>query len=53
MPFSNESFARLRSAFFSQLNPTLEEIAEMKTAVSEAVTNAIVHAIKEKKARLK
>ena len=40
----NESFARVVvGAFFSQLNPTLEELADVKTAVSEAVTNAIVH----------
>ncbi len=41
---SNESFARATvSAFVSQLDPTLEELADIKTAVSEAVTNAIVH----------
>lgn len=41
----NESFARVVvGAFASQLNPTLEEIADMKTAVSEAVTNCIIHA---------
>ena len=40
----NERFARVcASAFASQLDPTVEEIAEIKTAVSEAVTNAIVH----------
>jgi stage II sporulation protein AB (anti-sigma F factor) len=40
----NESFARAAvSAFAAQLSPTLEEIADIKTAVSEAVTNAIVH----------
>jgi len=40
----NEAFARVAvGAFFSQLNPTLEELADVKTAVSEAVTNAIVH----------
>ena len=40
----NESFARVAvSAFLVQLNPTLEEINDVKTAVSEAVTNAIVH----------
>jgi stage II sporulation protein AB (anti-sigma F factor) len=40
----NESFARLViSAFVLPLNPTLEELADVKTAVSEAVTNAIVH----------
>ena len=41
----NESFARvLCSAFISALDPTLEEICDIKTAVSEAVTNCIVHA---------
>ncbi len=41
---ANESFARVAvSAFFAQLDPTVEEIADIKTAVSEAVTNAIVH----------
>lgn len=41
---ANEALARLTvSAFASQLNPTLEELADIKTAVSEAVTNAIVH----------
>lgn len=40
----NEEFARVTvSAFASQLNPTLEEIADIRTAVSEAVTNAIIH----------
>ncbi|MBE5960058.1 MAG: anti-sigma F factor [Lachnospiraceae bacterium] len=40
----NESFARtVVAAFASQLNPTLEEIADIKTAVSEAVTNCIIH----------
>lgn len=41
----NESFARVVvGAFAAQLNPTLEELADIKTAVSEAVTNAIIHA---------
>lgn len=41
---SNESFARTAAACFAaQLDPTLEEINDIKTAVSEAVTNAIVH----------
>ena len=40
----NESFARMVvSAFMVPLNPTMEEMADVKTAVSEAVTNAIVH----------
>ena len=41
----NESFARVAvAAFIAQLDPTVEEISDIKTAVSEAVTNAIVHA---------
>lgn len=44
---SNESFARVAvTAFIAQLDPTLEEINDIKTAVSEAVTNCIVHAYK-------
>lgn len=40
----NESFARsVVAAFVAQLDPTIEELAEVKTAVSEAVTNAIIH----------
>lgn len=40
----NESFVRVSvAAFCTQLNPTLEEVADIKTAVSEAVTNAIIH----------
>ncbi len=43
----NESFARnVVASFFTQLNPTLEQIEDLKTAVSEAVTNCIVHAYK-------
>ncbi len=41
---SNEAFARISvAAFASQLDPTIEEMADIKTAVSEAVTNCIVH----------
>lgn len=41
---SNESFARVVvAAFLTRLNPTMEEVADIKTAVSEAVTNAIIH----------
>ena len=41
----NESFARVVvAAFCTRLDPTLEEISDFKTAVSEAVTNAIIHA---------
>ena len=46
---TNESFARIAvSAFVSQLDPTIEELADIKTAVSEAVTNCIIHAYEEK-----
>lgn len=46
---ANESFARsCVAAFASQLDPTLEEISDIKTAVSEAITNCIVHAYCEK-----
>ena len=42
---SNEAFARVAvGAFVSQLDPTVEELADIKTAVSEAVTNCTVHA---------
>lgn len=41
---SNEAFARIAvAAFASQLDPTIEEIADIKTSVSEAVTNSIIH----------
>ena len=41
---TNEAFARISvAAFVAQLDPTIEEISDIKTAVSEAVTNAIVH----------
>lgn len=40
----NEGFARLAvAAFIASMNPTMEEMADIKTAVSEAVTNAIIH----------
>jgi len=40
----NEAFARIAvAAFVSQLDPTMEELNDLKTAVSEAVTNAIIH----------
>ena len=46
---ANESFARVAvAAFLSQLNPTLEEVADVKTALSEAVTNCVVHAYEGK-----
>ena len=41
---SNEGFARVAvAAFCTRLNPTLEEVADIKTALSEAITNAIIH----------
>ena len=46
---SNEGFARAAvSCFAAQMDPTLNELEDIKTAVSEAVTNAIVHAYPEK-----
>lgn len=46
---TNEAFARIvAAAFVSQLDPTLEELADVKTAVSEAVTNAIIHGYENK-----
>lgn len=45
----NEGFARaVVSSFVTPLDPTLEELADLKTAVSEAVTNCIVHGYKDK-----
>ena len=45
----NEAFARIAvAAFIAQLDPTVEEVADIKTAVSEAVTNAIIHGYEEK-----
>lgn len=46
---ANEAFARLvAAAFAAQLDPTLEELADLKTAISEAVTNAIIHGYEQK-----
>ena len=46
---NNEAFARITvAAFASQLDPTIEEISDIKTAVSEAVTNCIVHGYEDK-----
>jgi len=51
---ANESFARVAvSAFFAILDPTVEELSDLKTAVSEAVTNAIVHGYREKSGRVR
>lgn len=45
----NEAFARIAvAAFVSQLDPTIEELADIKTAVSEAVTNSIIHGYGDK-----
>lgn len=45
---SNESFARVVvAAFLTRLNPTMEEVSDIKTAISEAVTNAIIHGYKQ------
>lgn len=46
---NNEAFARISiAAFAAQLDPTVEELADIKTAVSEAVTNAIIHGYEDK-----
>ena len=48
----NEGFARMVvSAFMMDMNPTLEQLADVKTAVSEAVTNAIIHGYNEDESR--
>ena len=50
---ANEGFARSCAACFAaQLDPTLDELADIKTAVSEAVTNAIVHAYPDRLGRI-
>ena len=50
---ANEGFARSCAACFAaQLDPTLDEVADIKTAVSEAVTNAIVHAYPDRLGRI-
>ena len=51
---SNEAFARVAvAAFASQLDPTIEELADIKTAVSEAVTNSIIHGYEKKQGVVK
>ncbi len=51
---SNEAFARITvAAFAAQLDPTIEELADIKTAVSEAVTNSIIHGYEERKGMVK
>ena len=51
---ANEAFARVTiAAFAAQLDPTIEELADIKTAVSEAVTNSIIHAYEKKQGIIK
>lgn len=51
---SNEAFARVAvAAFAAQLDPTIEELADIKTAVSEAVTNCIIHAYEHRQGIVK
>ena len=51
---SNEAFSRITvAAFASQLDPTIEELADIKTAVSEAVTNCIIHAYEKRQGVIK
>ena len=50
----NEGFVRVAvAAFATQLNPTLEEVADLKTAVSEAVTNVVIHAYRGKTGKVR
>ena len=50
----NEGFARVVvAAFVTRLNPTLEEVADIKTAVSEAVTNSIIHGYENRDGRIR
>ena len=50
----NEAFARVTvAAFVSQIDPTIEELADIKTAVSEAVTNCIIHGYENKQGIVK
>ena len=51
---SNEAFARITvAAFASQLDPTIDEIADINTAVSEAVTNCIIHGYEDSQGIIK
>ena len=51
---NNEAFARITvAAFAAQLDPTIEELADIKTAVSEAVTNSIIHGYEDKEGIVK
>lgn len=50
---ANESFARVAvAAFAAQIDPTIDELTDIKTAVSEAVTNSIVHGYREEIGRI-
>lgn len=50
----NESFARIVAAsFVSQIDPNMEELADVRTAVSEAVTNSIIHGYESEKGNIK
>ena len=49
----NEAFARtVVAAYITRLNPTLEELSDVKTAVSEAVTNSIIHGYENKEGKV-
>ena len=49
----NEAFARtVIAAYITRLNPTLEELSDVKTAVSEAVTNCIIHGYENKEGEI-
>lgn len=51
---NNEAFARISvAAFAAQLDPTIEELADIKTAVSEAVTNSIIHGYEDREGIIK
>ena len=51
---NNEAFARITvAAFAAQLDPTIEELADIKTAVSEAVTNSIIHGYEDTEGMVK
>lgn len=50
---TNESFARVTvAAFLTQLNPTIEEVSDVKTAISEAVTNCIIHGYENERKKI-
>ena len=50
----NEAFARtVVAAYITRLDPTLEELADVKTAVSEAVTNSIIHGYEKEKGKIR